>query len=204
MQRHILKAAILFFVFTGNTAIVSAAEHVLIPKFGIADWDDNKNHRVNSDSFDFDNDIVAAAGFTYLYKLDNGIAFGAELFGYEKDIVTTANNFGDASTTHLYGVVEKFFNPEGSVKPFIGVGLGAVAIRFDATINGAIDDDYGDSATGLSYEIFTGAEIELSDNLGLTVEYKYFDFDIDDDIGTRNINVKSNGQAVFVGVALHL
>ena len=94
-----------------------------------------------------------------MYKLDDGIAFGAEFFGYEKDIVTTANNFGDATATHLYGVVEKFFNPEGAFKPFIGIGLGAVAIRFDATINRAIDDDYGDYATGLSYEIFTGLKL---------------------------------------------
>jgi len=203
-QRHTLKIIILLFLFNSNSAIVSAAEHILIPKFGVVERNDNTNHHVGNNSFDLDDDIVSAPGFTYLYKLDNGIAFGAEFFGYENEIISTANNDGDATTGHIYGIVEKLFNAEGTVKPFIGMGLGMVSINFDANINGEISDDYEDNAVGLSYEIFAGAEFEINKDIGMTVEYKYFNFEVDDDIDDRDIEVESDGHALFVGVAIHI
>jgi len=203
-QQFILKLVFLFFILNSHTAFVSAQEQILIPKFGVVERNDNANHLVNNNSFDFDDDIVAAPGFTYLYKMDNGVAFGAEFFGYENEIITTATNDGDATTKHIYGVVEKFFNTEGTVKPFIGVGVGFVSVSFDANVNGAISDDFEDNATDLSYELIAGAEFEINKDIGMTVEYKYFDFEVDDDIDDRNIEIESDGHGLFVGVAIHL
>jgi len=194
---------IIGFIFSCSATVI-AGEHILVPKIGMVDRNDNINHRANNDSFDFDDDTVLGHNFTYLYRLDNGFAFGAEIFGYQNDIVTTANNNGDVITTHIYGVIEKIFNTEGDIKPFVGAGLGAVSMLFDANINGEIDDGYGDVAIGLSYELYAGVEFELSNKLGLIVEYKYFDLDLNDDIGDKNIDIESDGSAIFVGVAIHL
>lgn len=199
-----IKRGLVFVALLGYAHSVAAGEHVLIPKFGVVERDDHTNHRVDNNTFDFDDDRVASLGFTYLYRLDNGFAFGGEVFGYENEIISTANNDGDARTGHIYGVVEKYFNPQGSVQPFLGVGLGLVSVGFDANVNGDIPDDFGDQATGLSYELFAGAEFKLSGNIGLRLEYKYFDFEVDDDIDDRNIEIESDGHAIFVGVTIHI
>ncbi len=204
MQRVTVKLAVVIFCLYGYGAAVQAGEHILIPKIGVVDRNDNINHSANNDSFDLDDELVASAGFTYLYRLDNGFAVGAEVFGYENDIVTTINNNGDVTTSHVYGIVEKTFNIEGNVKPYVGAGLGFVSMKFDGHINGEIDDDSNDFAAGLSYEIFAGTEIKINDRVGVRVEYKYYDFDVDDDIGDKNFNIESDGSAVFVGVAIHL
>ena len=204
IQRNIYNLTLLIFFFGFNSAIAIAGEHILIPKLGAVNWDDNNNHRANTDPFDFEDETVAGYGFKYLYKLNNGFAFGAEIFTYEKEIVTTANNNGDVLTTHIYGVVEKIFNTEGNFKPFVGIGVGTSSMIFDANVNGEIDDGYNDFAADLSYQLFTGAEVKLTDNIGLSFEYKYFDIDISDDIDDRNINIESDGHAVFVGVAIHI
>jgi len=203
-QHNLVKLVTLLFLFNGNIVTALANEHILIPNFGVVTRNDNTNHRVDNDSFDLDNGSVAGFGFKYLYQLDNGLSFGAELLAYENDIVATSNNSGDIRTSHVYGVIQKTFNLESSVKPFVGLGLGVASVTLDANINGAIDDDYEDYAAGFSYEIFVGAEIAISEKIGLTVEYKYFDFDINDDIGNRDINIESDGQALWLGVAIHL
>lgn len=204
LNDNFINCLLVFLVFYSSVATASAGEHVLIPKFGIVDVKDTTNHLVDTNSFDFDDDRVPSFGFSYLYKLDNGFAFGADVFGYELDVVRTASNRGDASIGHIYAVAEKFFNNEGTVRPYIGLGLGTTVISFDANINGAIADDYDDNAGGFSYEIFAGMELEITESIGMIFEYKYFDIDIGDDIGLRDISFESDGNAVFVGVSIHI
>jgi len=203
---NILKSVlIVIFLFVSlSNSIVFAGEHVLIPKIGIVDWSDNSNHKVQNNTFDFDDDKSASLGFTYLYEFDNGFSVGGEVFSYKKDIVTTTNNSGDSDASHFYAIAQKIFSNDSVLRPFIGVGLGFASIKFDANINGEIADDYDDIASYFSYEIFTGVEYQFNDSIGLVLEYKYFNLDIDDDIAGKNINVKSDGDAFFVGVSIHL
>lgn len=200
----IISSVLLIFQNSYSTVVQAGGEHILIPKVGIVDRSDNTNSRANNDIFEFEDDPVLSVGFTYLYKLDNGFAFGAETFSYKNDIVTTTNNDGDATTSHLYAVVEKIFNTDGDIKPYIGAGLGFVSMKFNGHINGDVDDDDFDFATGLSYELLAGAEFKITDRFGVTVEYKYFDYDIRDDIGNKDFKIESDGSALFVGFAIHL
>lgn len=195
---------VLFALLCLGAMSVSAGEHILIPKFGMVETKDNTNHLVDNNSFDFDDDNEASLGFTYLYQLDNGFAFGAEVFGYEKNIITTANNNGDASIGHVYAVAQMFFHTSGTVKPYMGIGIGAAGISFDANVNGRIADDHSDKAFGFSHEIFAGVEFEISERVGMLFEYKHFNIDIDDDIGIREISFESDGDAFFVGVTIHI
>lgn len=200
---HIFQLAMAFLFLASYSSTTLSAEHIIIPKFGTIERSENLDHSVDNNLFDLDDDIVAAAGATYLYKLDNGIAFGASVFGYENEIIATTNNDGDAITGHIYGIVEKYFNAEGAVKPYIGMGLGFASTHFDGSVNGNIDDDYVDTAVGLSYEIIAGIEIDIQDNIGMIIEYNYFDFEIDDDIDNRDVEIESDGHALFFGVAIH-
>jgi len=193
----------LLYISSSNTNIL-AGEHILIPKIGTVSWSENTNHKIQNNSFDFEDETVESFGFTYLYEYDNGFAVGADVFSYGKDIVTTENNNGDANISHIYGVAEKFFNNDSAFRPYIGVGLGFASIKFDANINGNIADDYDDYASYLSYEIYTGIEFQFNNSVGLMLEYKYFNLDINDDINGRNVNLKSNGDAFFVGISIHL
>ena len=204
LQNNLIKHIVLLSVLAFGTMPVSAGEHVLIPKFGAVETKENTSHRVDSNDFDFDNDDAFSLGFSYLYKLDNGFAFGADIFGYERDIVRTANNRGDANIGHIYGVAEKFFNNDGPIKPYIGIGLGYVGIGFDARINGSIASDNSDRAFGFSYEVLVGVEVDITESVGMMFEYKYFDIDINDDIGLRDIDFESDGSALFVGVSIHI
>ena len=204
LHHKILKFSVIFFFLYGYSAVAQSAEHILISKLGVVDRNDNVDYTANADRFDFDDDLVASLGFTYLYMLDNGVAFGVETFTYKNDIVSTSINDGDATTTHLYGIVEKIFNTGGAFKPFIGLGLGVTSVSINGHLNGDVDDDYNDFAAGLSYQVFAGAEVKINERFGVTVEYKYFDFEIDDDIGNKNINIEGDGSALFVGLAIHL
>ena len=204
LENHLIKYVILVSVLSFSALSASAGEHVLIPKFGLVDIKDNSSHLVDTNVFYFDDDNAASLGFSYLYKLDNGFAFGVEIFGYEKDIVTTVNNRGDANFGHVYGVAEKFFNNDGTVKPYIGLGLGYVGMGFDALINGNIASDKSDRAYGFSYELLVGVEVDITESVGMMFEYKYFDIDINDDIGLRDIDFESDGSALFVGISIHI
>lgn len=203
-KKYLTKYTVVFILLSSPVMTVYAGEHVLSPTFGSVELDTNTNHLVDTNSFDFDDNGDGAVGFTYLYQLDNGFAFGADIFGYEKDIVRTVNNRGDASITHVYGVIQKFFLPEGTVKPYIGIGAGYAGIQFDANINGAIADDHDDIAFGFSHEIFAGVEFTVSDRVGIKLEYKQFSIDIDEDIGLRDIDVDTDGDGFFAGVSIRI
>lgn len=202
-NKYFIKLTFLLLILSSIASSVLAQEHVIIPRFGAIERNDNTNHRVDNDRFDFDNDAVVSIGVTYLYKMETGYAFGLDIFGYDNEVITTTNTGGDVTTAHIYGVVQKFFNKGGPIKPYIGIGVGLVTMSFDANVNGELANDFEDNAVGLSYEIILGSEFEISKKVGLMVEYKYFDFNVDDDIDARNVMIESDGHALFVGVAMH-
>jgi len=203
MQNSIYKLVVGFVIVMSQATALQAAEHIVTPKFGGVKLGEYNNHRVDNNNFDFNDDQVFALGVTYLYKMDQGYAFGADVYGYTNKIVTTANNNGDATTAHIYGVFQKYFNTGGTVQPYVGVGLGLASVSFDAKVNGDISDGNNDHATGLSYEVILGSEFAINKDIGVVVEYKYFDFNIDDDIDGRDIKIESDGHALMVGASMH-
>ena len=204
LQNRFYKFVFGLVIVMSQVSGLQAAEHIITPKFGAVKRGDNNNHRVDNNNFDFNDDSIFALGVTYLYKMDQGYAFGADVYGYTNKIVTTATNNGDATTVHLYGVFQKYFNTGGTVQPYVGVGLGLASVSFDANVNGDISDGINDSAIGLSYEIILGSEFAINEDIGVVMEYKYFDFNIDDDIDGRNIEIESDGHALLVGASIHL
>ncbi len=173
-----------------------AGEHMLQPKLGIVDWSDSGPHSVKGNSFTLDSDASPSLGFMYLYRLDNGFAFGGEVFGYKKDFTHSNGNTGEADFGHVYGLAEYYFNNQGTVKPFVGIGLGSAGVTF----TGAIDHD----TRGPSVQIKAGAEFEINERFAISAEAKYFAVDFDEEINNQKADIKSNGFGLFAGFTIKI
>ena len=191
----------IFLISCALTLIISpsfAGEHLIQPKLGFINWTDNGTHRVRSNSFTFDNDTSVSSGFKYAYRLDNGFAFGGELYGYEKDYTHSNGNRGSADIAHFYATADYFFNNEGSIKPFLGIGLGWAGIDF----SGAIKHE---TSGGSSAQFSAGVEFSINKRFSISVEGKYFTLDIDDDFyNNEEADIKSDGYGTFVGFTIKI
>lgn len=198
MNKSISRTILICFTYLGIISSSIAGEHLIQPKLGFINWTDNGPHRVRSNTFTFDNDISTASGFKYAYRLDNGFAFGGELYGYEKDYTHSNGNRGSADIGHFYATAEYYFNNDGSIKPFIGGGLGWAGIDF----SGAIKHD---TSGGSSVEFNAGVEFSINKRFSITVEGKYFTLDIDDDYyNNEEADIKSDGYGTFVGFTIKI
>jgi len=94
---------------------------------------------------------------------------------------TTANASGYASVTDLMinGIYD--FNKDGTIRPYIGAGIGGVRLDVkgsnrttgtDPNLNAA--NGFNDKATGLAYQGLLGVGFALSERLTLDLGYKYF------------------------------
>ena len=198
MNKSLLRNILIFFTYVYIVSFSFAGEHLIQPKLGFINWKDNGTHRVRNNSFTFDNDTSIASGFKYAYRLDNGFAFGGELYGYEKDYTHSNGNRGSADIGHIYATAEYFFNNDSSIKPFIGIGLGGAGIDFSGAIN-------HDTSGGSSAQFNAGVEFSINKRFSLSVEGKYFTLDIDDDYyNNEKADIKSDGYGIFVGFTIKI
>lgn len=174
-----------------------ADEHILTPLLGTSNWSDNTGHTARGSTLSFRDRNELTKGFRYLYLLDNGFAFGGDIYGYKKD-VTTTSQANEAGVVHLHALAEYFFIPRGEVSPFVGVGMGISAIGF----SGGILDEEGTGGT--SVELNGGVLFRLSEIVGLQVEYKYTRFDIDANIDKLYTNIDTNANSLLLGLTIHI
>ena len=174
-----------------------AGENILTPMIGFTSWSDDSDHTARGNSLAFKDSNELTLGFRYLYMFDNGVALGGNFYIHDKD-VTTTTQANDAGVLHIHGLVEYFFNPRGGISPFIGGGIGVSSIGFDG---GNLD---GDGIAGASIELNGGVIFKLSDLIGLQVEYKYTDFQMDESIDGFSANIDSSANSLLVGITLHL
>lgn len=196
MNKLSLSALLVLVIQTLIVIPVLAGEHLLQPKLGIVDWTDDGTHSVKGNNFTFDSDKTGSSGFMYLYRIDNGFAFGGEVYGYTKDYTHSNGDTGEADVGHIYGLVEFYFNNDGAIKPFVGLGLGAAGIDFSGEINA--------DAGGPSIQLKAGVEFSINERFSLSAEAKYFTIDIDEEIDSQNADIKSKGYAAFIGFTIKL
>ena len=191
-MKHIILILTLLIPFS-----VQAAEHHLIPMVGFTNWSDESGHTARGAALTFEDDNNFTLGFKYLYMFDSGFAIGGDLYIYEKDVVTPLL-VSDAGVSHFHALAQYYFNSKETVSPFIGAGLGFTGITFDG---GLLDDE---DTSGLSIELNGGVLFRLSDRIGLQVEYKYTDFDVDDEIDGFRTDIDTNSHSLMFGVAIIL
>ena len=175
---------------------VYAGENILTPMLGVTSWSDDTGHLGRGTALDFSDSTKTTLGFRYLYLFDNGIAVGGDVYLYDKNVVVGQAN--DAGVIHTHALVEYFFNPKSSMMPFIGLGIGVSAIGFDG---GNMD---GDGTGGSSYELNGGVLFRLTDVIGVQVEYKYTDFNMDEDIDGFTTKIDTSANSLLLGLTIHI
>lgn len=198
-----IVGALILFVSYFNMA--SADSHVLIPKFGFTDWQQNKGHSINNSNFDLNESNSAAIGMSYRYRMDNGIALGADAFVYKKSIVETPSNSGSLYAQHIYATAEKGFDTGVGIRPYIGAGLGIVNLRFsNVNVNGNNINLAEGAAYSTSFEYYLGVEFETNDDMSFLIEFKHYYVKMDDVTDNKDIYINSGGNAIFVGAVFRL
>lgn len=175
---------------------VYAGENILTPMLGITSWSDDTGYTGRGTALDFSDSTQTTLGFRYLYLFDNGVAVGGDVYLYDKDVIVGQAN--DAGVIHTHALVEYFFNPKSSIMPFIGLGIGVSAIGFDG---GNMD---GDGTGGSSYELNGGVLFRLTDVIGVQVEYKYTDFNMDEDIDGFTTKIDTSANSLLLGLTIHI
>ena len=149
----------------------------------------NQNGKLAGDS-DASELLGAQGGFGYAY--DNGLRLEG-VIGYrggDLDVSPTisgtlpgaqVNPDGTATVMDLMinGIYD--FNADGTVRPYIGVGVGGTRVRAKATNrttgvapNLSAANGFSDTASGLAWQGLAGIGFALSDRLTLDLGYKYF------------------------------
>lgn len=176
---------------------VQAGQNILMPMMGFSQWSDDSGHTARGSALSFEDENAINFGFKYLYMFDSGFALGGNAYLYEKDVITTSQA-SDAGVMHIHALAEYYFNSTGSVSPFIGAGLGVTAIGF----NGGVLDEEGTG--GESIELNTGILFKISDSVGFQLEYKYTNFDMDEDIDDLRTDIETDSHSILFGVGIYL
>ncbi len=109
------------------------------------------------------------------YRFESGLRFEAEL-GYrtsDVDDVADVSGSGDVSALSLMGNALFDFDLDGPVTPFVGIGAGLAHVDFDGVTpvgGSAVNDD----DLSLAVQAIAGAAVRLTDQLDLTLDYRYF------------------------------
>jgi hypothetical protein len=192
MIKRFILVLVLLYPCTSN-----AGENILVPMIGFSNWSDNTDHIARGNTINFEDKNDFTLGFKYLYMFDSGFALGGNFFLYDKDVATTSQA-SDSGILHVHALAEYFFSPKSSVSPFVGAGIGVTAIGFDG---GTLDND---GTGGGSIELNGGVLFRISERIGFQVEYKYVDFDMDEDIDGFTTNIESTSQSLLFGVSIHI
>lgn len=174
-----------------------ADEHILTPMFGYSKWSDTSGHTARGSEISFSDNRQATYGFRYLYLLDNNLAFGGNIYAHDMD-VKTAGQADDAAVVHVHALIEYFLPLMDKGSFFIGAGYGFSAIGFSG---GNLHEK---GTAGRSIELNGGLLYRINDKLGVQLEYKYTDFDMEEDIDSQPTNIDSTSDSVLLGLTIHI
>jgi len=131
-----------------------------------------------------------ASGLEGEWRLENGFAFGMELFGHTQDYSTAGVPSGDVSVTNVFVNAKKYFRPGAIVQPYLGAGIGAASSSFSGAITG--------SAGGFALQGMTGIAFRWQ-HFGIYTELKYTRAEVEDSAGQA---VDVSGTGLFAGMSV--
>jgi len=138
-----------------------------------------------------------AYGLEGEWRLENGFAFGMELFGHSQDYTTAGSTApGDMTVTSVFFNAKKYFRPSAVVQPYIGVGFGSATTDLSGAITG--------SAAGYALQGMAGVAFRWR-HVGIYTEFKYAHAETEGtntDTGLPEI-VDVSGTGLFVGMSVH-
>lgn len=181
-------------ILTSVSFCAYAGQNILTPMYGVSDWKSNSGHMASGSSIAFASGIRPTGGFRYLYRFDNNVAIGADIYHYTKN-VDTVGLANEADVTHTHFLGEYFFQPQETISAFAGGGFGLTNLRFKG---GALDDK---RSSGASIELNAGMVFRLSDLLSIQFEYKLSNFNADENINGATTNVDTTASSMLMGVS---
>lgn len=131
-----------------------------------------------------------AYGLEGEWRLENGFAFGMEVFGHTQDYTTAGVPSGDVTVTNVLVNAKKYFRPGAIVQPYLGAGIGAVSTSFSGDITG--------SAGGFAIQGMTGIAFRWQ-HVGIYTEIKYERAEVEDSAGQA---VDVSGTGLFAGMSV--
>ncbi len=131
-----------------------------------------------------------AYGLEGEWRLENGFAFGMELFGHAQDYTTAGLASGDMAVTNVFFNAKKYFRPGAIVQPYIGAGIGAASASFSGAITG--------SAGGAAVQGMAGVAFRWQ-WVGIYTEFKYENAETEDAAGEK---VDVSGTGLFAGMSV--
>ena len=131
-----------------------------------------------------------AYGLEGEWRLENGFAFGLELFGHTQDYTTGGVASGDMTVTNVFVNAKKYFRPGAIVQPYLGAGFGTASSSF----SGAITGDAG----GFALQGMTGVAFRWR-HFGIYTELKYERAEVEDAAGET---VDVSGTGLFAGMSV--
>lgn len=138
-----------------------------------------------------------AYGLEGEWRLENGFAFGAELFGHSQDYTTAGSTApGDMTVTNVFFNAKKYFRPDAVVQPYIGVGFGSATTDLSGAITG--------SAAGYALQGMAGVAFRWR-HVGIYTEFKYAHAETEGTNASTGLPeiVDVSGTGLFAGMSVH-
>ncbi len=164
MIKKYLQAAALSACILGATGAAHATEGW----YGRADvgYSVDGALEVTGGDFDFDDDWSGHLGAGYAFQ--NGFRLEGELSHRRNDFSDFA---GDAKATALMANLFYDLNRNGSIRPYIGVGVGGARVEANGVIGPV---SFNDDDTVAAYQGLVGVAFSVSPQLEVDVGYRYF------------------------------
>ncbi len=151
-----------------------------------------------------ESDVTPATGATAVNKGDNGYNFGVGV-GYKwnrylrtelagnyanTDVGNTPAASGDVTAwsgmlnNYVYVPAEGMY-----VRPYFGVGIGAVGVKLDANGVNGVTGSVDDNDVQVAYQGIVGMELPVAEKAALGLEYRYFQ--------ANDLSLRTGGGAAF-------
>lgn len=108
--------------------------------------------------------------------MGNGLRIEGELSYRANDLVPLADNLDVGDITAFTGMVNAYldFNREGTIRPYVGAGVGYAKLEIDA-VNLANPEFIHDDDSVLTYQLMAGVGFALSGNAVVDIGYRHYE-----------------------------
>lgn len=187
IQKNTLTGLLLAFTITsGHAAENLNTIGIRAGSFSLS----NTNETVLGTNITLTEDSDSPFSIEYMRNM-NGYRLGGEFISFSNDY-SVAGSRGTIDTMYIMFNIDKRFDATSWLKPYIGVGIGAVAIDVTGPIIG--------NAGGVAFGFRAGLDIPFSSNIGLVVEYKGLSGKPEDSAGE---DVDVSGSGAFAGLNIY-
>ena len=168
------------------------AEHKLTPKLGYIDWEKNTVNVAGTD-INYKRGSFLPIGVSYGYILGDALLLGGEFIYEDLDLTDGRySNSNDINVYRLNALLNYYFLPGDSFKPYIGLGIGYASVGIHAAENAKLQ--------GYTYMGIAGFDMQFTQRIGLNLEYRDAYISVDD--SSQN-QLKSRNNEYFIGINIH-